>query len=199
MVQDPLGVEAGSMLPEDLSLQKWVLPIEPVVFDESSYVPVRDLVNLDVYTEYRFEHEKEEEDFSELFYRGDLRPAGWLRFKVDGRWDWYKSEFERANTRMELVLPDVRTSVEHRYWRDNRNQIASGIVLFPNYPWSVGSSWRFSFDDDIMEEQSYFVARKTGCLGMSLGYIGRGDDWDWVFQIWLMAFPKSYAQSEVSY
>jgi hypothetical protein len=50
-----------------------------------------------------------------------------------------------------------------------------------------------------MEEQTYFLAHRTECLGYKVGYTGRGDDWDVWLQIWLIALPEASIQGFASY
>ena len=61
----------------------------------------------------------------------------------------------------------------------------------PELRWSLGTYWRYDADNSHLEEQGYYIRRKTDCLGVTLGYEGRGSDWDFWFQIFLTAMPDS--------
>jgi len=159
---------------------------------------VWDLLDLDLYTYYRIEKEPEENDFSDLYLDAEVRPAPWMRLDFDGRYDMYESEARTFNAQLAFLAPDDSSlAFDYRYRKD----ISEGVVerslgsveinLFPSCKWSLGSYWRYEIEDGHLEEQSYFIERTFECLGLGVGYTGRGDDYTWWVNLWLLAFPEA--------
>jgi lipopolysaccharide assembly outer membrane protein LptD (OstA) len=161
---------------------------------------IRDLVDLNTYTTYRVDPDEDEEDFGNFVYDGELRLVDWMKIDFDGEYDWYESQVPEFNTQVAFVAPDESTvGIEYRYRRDRRDVVAAETYLFPNFRWSLGSYWRYDLENSRMEEQAYFVEHRDGCVGWSLGYEGRGDDWDAMFRIWLVAMPSATFGAEGHY
>lgn len=152
-----------------------------------------DLVDLDVSTSYLIDQDDPDgEDFTPLDFDCELNPSTWLDIEFDGEYDWDVSEVTEFNSEIELSSRDESSlSLEYRYRKDRRDQIASNLRLFPESKWSLGTYARYDLEDKKLEEQAYYVTRRTDCLGVSLGYSGRGDDWDVWLQLWLIALPDA--------
>lgn len=157
-----------------------------------------DLVDANIYTTYRIEKEDEEEDFSDIFFDTELRLVSWLPVDFDGAYDSYDGSLRTFNTQASLLTTDESSlGLEYRYRRDDQNMIALEALLFPNARWSFKAYGRWDTEEDGLQEHSYFVQRKSRCLGYGLGFrhvLGDEEDKDdyqvWL-QLWLLAFPES--------
>jgi LPS-assembly protein len=157
-----------------------------------------DIVDLNVYTYYRIEKDEEDEDFSNVFFDGELRLSRKMPIDFDGDYDPYEGEFRTFNTQVAYLLDDASTiGLEYRYRVDDQNLIALETVLFPNARWSFQAYGRWDTEADGLQEHSYYVQRRSACLGYGLGFrqiVGDEDEKDdnqvW-FQFWLLAFPES--------
>jgi len=153
---------------------------------------IHDLVDADISALYRIETEGDEDSLGPLDFNVELQPVKWISADVDGRYDLGESELSRVNlsaTAKEAWLGDV--TLEYDYRKDRRNLAGLGINLLPEARWSLSTYWRYEFDDQRLEEQSYYLQHKTECLGLGIGYEGRGDEWTIWARIWLLAFPES--------
>jgi len=65
------------------------------------------------------------------------------------------------------------------------------LTLFPNRAWSFNAYGRYSLENSIVEEQSYFVEHKGRCVGWGVGFKKIDEDLQVWFRFWLTAFPKS--------
>ncbi len=154
---------------------------------------IHDLLDMDVYTYYRIEKEVNQEDFSDVTFKGRLRLVDMWKLDFDGDFDPYESEFKSFNTQLGIFFPeDTRLTLEYRYQKDRRDQVAGELVLYPDRNWSFSIYERYSFEEGQLEEQSYFLQRKSQCVGYGLGFRKLGeDDIQFWLQLWLLAFPKT--------
>ncbi len=159
---------------------------------------VHDLMDFNLFTTYRFDPEPTEEDFSDVFFDNELRIWDQFPIDFDGGFDTYESEFRTFNSEISYLFDDQSSiSLEYRYQRapsdieDDRNQIASEIVLFPNLRWSLQLYHRVDIETSELEEQEYFLQRKTDCLGYGIGYRQTEDDYQVWVRLFLLAFPDS--------
>ncbi|HMO03236.1 MAG TPA: LPS assembly protein LptD [Kiritimatiellia bacterium] len=149
-----------------------------------------DLIDLNVYTFYRVEKEDDEEDFSEIFWDADMSLVPWLLIEFDGSYDPYESEVETFSTQVSYLMDDLsRVGLEYRYRLDQQSLGGLVIDLFPQDRWSFNSSFRMDFEEDELEEQSYFIRRTGQCIGWGLGFRQVDDDEQVWLQLWLTAFP----------
>jgi LPS-assembly protein len=153
---------------------------------------IHDLVDADVWSTYRIEKEGEEEDFSEIGFDVNTALGERWRADFDGSYDPYESELTRFNTQWAVfTADDTRLSLEYRYQKDRRDQVAGELTLFPNRRWSFTTYGRYSFENSELEEHSYFVQHKGRCVGTGLGVRQVNEDFQVWLQLWLIAFPKS--------
>lgn len=153
---------------------------------------VHDLVDADVWSTYRIEKDKDEEDFSDIFYDVELRLADWWMVDIDGSYDQYEGNLSELNTQLAFILPDTsRIGLEYRYKRDGREQVSGELALFPTARWSFNAYGRYSIERSQLDEQAYFVQHKNDCIGWGLGYKQVDEDEQYWFQLWLVAFPSS--------
>jgi lipopolysaccharide assembly outer membrane protein LptD (OstA) len=157
-----------------------------------------DLVNGTVFTDYRIEKHQGQNDFSDIFFDFDLRLARRLPIDFDGAFDAYEGEFSRFSLQTAFFADDMSVlSAEYNYARDDYQQAGAQLKLFPNNKWSFLTYARWDIDGDGLQEHSYFVQRRTPCLGYGIGFRqirkDKGEEDDntiWV-QLWLTAFPES--------
>ena len=152
---------------------------------------ITDLIFIDTYTDYYVEHERDENDFGPFVARLRSYPLKNTEIDMDAQYDWYTSEIVSYNG--QLIYTNISlggVNVDYHYTIDRRNQMAFQYDM-PDRRWAAGTELRYDFQDSAMQEQIYYVQRKTECLGIRCGYTGRGSDWEWWIQVWLLAFPES--------
>ena len=153
---------------------------------------IEDLIDADVSVLYRIETEKGQDSLGPLDFAVELSPVKWFFCDFDGRYDLNDSELDRLNLSATMKQAWVgNAGVEYVYRRDRRNLLGASVNLFPQAAWSLSTYWRYEFDDQRLEEQSYYIQHKTECLGLGIGYEGRGDEWTLWARIWLLAFPET--------
>jgi LPS-assembly protein len=153
---------------------------------------VHDLMDFDIYTTYRFEKQPLEEDFTDVFFDNELRIWDQFPIDFDGGYDTYESEFSTFNSQVSYMFDDLSSiSLEYRFRRDDTDQIASELVLFPNNKWSFQLYHRVDLDENQLDEQEYFVQRKSDCMGYGVGYRQTDDDYQVWVRLFLLAFPES--------
>ncbi len=158
-----------------------------------------DFVNANVFTDYRIEKDEDEKDFSDLFFKVELRLSQHLPIDFEGAYDMYESEFSRFSVQAALLANDESAlSVDYNYARDSYNQAGVELKLFPNASWSFVTYARWDMEGEGLQEHSYYVQRQSRCLGYGIGFRqivkdeeeGKDENIVWV-QLWLMAFPDS--------
>jgi hypothetical protein len=163
---------------------------------------VANLLNLNVYLDYRFsaDEDKGEENVGPLCFDAESYPLEDLKIKLDGSYGTHGEGFSNFNAYVTYKAFDMsKFGVEYRYRQDVNDLYTISLDLFPEETWSVGSYWRYQVYGAVMEEQSYYIGHRSECLGTRIGYTGRGDDWDIWFQIWLVALPDSQVGTGISY
>ncbi len=156
---------------------------------------VHDMIDLDTFTIFRIEPERDERDFANLFFDARLRLADWVRINFDGEYDWYETEIARFNTQMAFIREDRSTlALEYRFDRDRRQLLMGELSLFPEQKWSFHMHWRYDIDENDLEEHSYMVERRFNCTGVGIGIRERDDEVRVFGQVWLLAFPGSELQ-----
>lgn len=154
---------------------------------------VHDLVDLNVWSTYYVEKpEDTDNDFSDIFFKTQLRLMDWLPIDFKGAYDEYENNLDEFDTQVAVIWPDqTRLALDYRYGFDSYDQLASELTLFPNNRWSFNAYGRYSFEESLLEEQSYFVEHKGRCVGWGVGFKEIDEDWQAWFRVWLTAFPKS--------
>jgi len=158
---------------------------------------VHDFIDLNTYTIFRIDPEKDENDFDDFFFDARVRLTDWMRIDFDGAYDWYENEIRLFNSQLAFIAQDKSSiAIEYRYNRDRRQTVQSEIVLFPGAKWSYTAYWRYDLDNSDLEEQTYLVQRRFDCTMLGIGVRGRmeedGDtEWRAWAQVSLLAFPES--------
>lgn len=156
---------------------------------------IRDLANVNLWVDYRIKPQEDEEDIGPINWDADVYPADWCTLSTKGSYDTYESVVPEMDTRLTLnPSDDASLFLEHYYQNDERNLYAASISLYPNRKWSARGYWRYEGQTGELEEQSYFISRKSSCVGYGLGYKDRNDDWQVWLRIWVLAFPGSTVQ-----
>ncbi|HNS81614.1 MAG TPA: hypothetical protein PKM67_09180, partial [Kiritimatiellia bacterium] len=136
----------------------------------------------------------DEDSVRAAYFDAEFDPVEWFSLAADGQIAVSDTVLNQVNTRAKFTSEsafDSSLAIEYRHIEDRRNQVAAIIDLVPELRWSLGTYVRYDLDNSHMEEQGYFIRRKSDCLGLTFGYEGRGNDWDFWFQIWLTAMPES--------
>lgn len=163
---------------------------------------VHDLIYADVFTTLYLDPDEDEQTLGDLGFKTELRPWSWLSWDFDGSFDTRQNELQAFGTQVQVENEDIFTvGLDYRYKRDKRQAAAADVVVFPEAPWSARVYARMDLDASHVEEHSYYLLRRTRCLGIGLGLrvrpdqTGENDDnytiW---FRIWPLAFPQ-YASS----
>ena len=153
---------------------------------------IHNLLDLDIYTTYHLDPEPTEDDFSNIYFDAKIRAYDWLPVDFDGSVDTEGDGLETFNIRFHyLTIEDTRLSVEHRYRKDAQNLLAGELMLFPNRKWSFKAYGRYEFENDDLQEHSYFVQRRFECVGLGVGFKQIENDSQVWFKFWLLALPDS--------
>lgn len=154
---------------------------------------VHDLVDFNIWSTYYVEKPQGvSNDFSDIFFKTELRLIDWLPVDFKGSYDQFGGKIDTFDTQVSVVWPDqTRLAIDYRYADNSYDQFASELTLFPNRIWSLNAYGRYSFETDQVEEQSYFVEHKGRCVGWGVGFKEIDDDFQVWFRFWLTAFPKS--------
>lgn len=156
-----------------------------------------DLLFADVFTTLRLDPAADEETLGDIGFKSELRLLSWFSWDFDGAYDPQNSELRTFNTQAQVGMEDVYSfGLDYRYAVDSRNQVAGDFTLFPEQPWSARIYARMDIEESQLEEHSYYLIRRTRCLGIGLGLRIRPEDGPdgednytvW-FRIWPLALP----------
>ena len=154
---------------------------------------VHDLMDLNVWSTYYVEQpDGVTEDFSDIYFKNQLRLADWLPIDFKGAYNQYEGRVDEFDTQVAVIWPDqTRLALDYRYAFDSYDQLASELTLFPNRRWSFSAYERYSFESSLLEEQSYFIQHTGRCVGWGIGVKEIDEDIQVWLRVWLTAFPKS--------
>lgn len=160
-----------------------------------------DLVDLDLFSTYRFAPEGDDDGLGDLGFDGEFRPADPVSIDFDGTYDREEAEIRQFNTRIGLLLgADWQLGGEYRYTVDESSLVAASLRFEPNTRWSFEAYGRYEMEDSRLEEHAYEVQRTLDCLAFVLGVnhtpsytqsdgTEREDEWLARVEVWLTAFP----------
>ena len=159
-----------------------------------------DLAFVDVFTTLLMDPEANEETLGDIGFNTELRPYSWLSWDFDGAYDTTNSSLRTFNTQVGVISEDILSlDVEYRYARDRRQQVAGDVTVFPEQKWSARVYARMDIEASTLEEHSYYLVRRTHCLGIGIGVRIRPeegpdgkDDYSLWLKIWPLAFPSMY-------
>ena len=159
----------------------------------------QDIVDANVFTTYYIDQpDPNGNEFGDIGFDVELRLAEHFPIDFDGSYDTYDGSLRTFNAQVGYLMSDASSlGVEYRYRRDKSQLLSGELVLFPHDTWSFQIYGRYDADASRLEEHSYYVSRKTSCVGYGVGleiqpgYDGETDDYQAWFRIWLLAFPNS--------
>lgn len=165
---------------------------------------IDDVVNWAVFTDWRLQPNATNATFSDVFSDLDFKPASWLTFTSETRYDINHTAWRLADHRMVVQPQDFWSlSVGHRYFRPDAsfgtnlpNNVITGSIYFRlNENWGLRASQHFEARDGTLEEQFYSLYHDfrswTGALTCRFrdNRTGR-DDFTIGFTFSLKAFPR---------
>ncbi len=161
-----------------------------------------DAADVDLFTTLKLNAEGDEPMLDLISLNSEFRPASWMLLEIDGSYSLEESVLSRLNSRFSLVQKDLwRIGVEHRYRDSESNLLAADATFYPNQKWAFNVFGRYEFEGSRLEEQGGYVQRKLDCLGIRLGASvlpgytradgsEREDEYRFMLEIWLTAFPE---------
>jgi LPS-assembly protein len=175
---------------------------------------VTDLVNWDVYTDWRLKPRSDQTTFADLYSDLVVKPRSWLTLGSITRYDIANQQLRMSLTTLTLQpFEDWRWNLSHLYLRDDlsgtatalgygNNLIASDLVYRVNENWGLGASHYFNELTGVLQQQRYSIFRDmrswTAALSFQLLDNGGGSrDFSVAFTFSLKAFPKTNRGAEV--
>ncbi len=163
---------------------------------------VENLINWDLYTDWRINPRRHQSTFSDLYSDLDFRPRSWMVLNSETRYDVLDGDIREANHRVTLVPNNVWSfAVGHRFLDDpafgrrGHNLIYDSFYYRFNENWSWHMAHWFEARDGHMEEQSYSIYRDlrswTAALTLRMRDVRSGpDDFSIGVTFSLKAFPR---------
>jgi len=168
---------------------------------------VENLVNWDVYSDWRLNPNSEQNTFSDVYSDLLLRPRSWISLESQTGYNIEDGQFDQSFHTLTLRPNDVwQWSVSHFYLRNNyssspdawgigNNVISSTIFYRLNENWAVRSTQHFEARNGRMEEQFYTLYRDfrswTGALTFRVREQDNGsEDYTVAFTFSLKARPR---------
>lgn len=173
---------------------------------------VENLLNWDVYTDWRLDPRGDQDTFADLFSDLDVRPRSWLTLTSEIRWDVEGGRFRIANHWLTLTPGEEWSwSFGHRYLREEQqlgfeeghNLLISTFYYRLNENWVIRLGHHYEIEDHTMEEQQYTVYRDFRSWTGALTFRVRDDrdgplDFGVAFTFQLKAFPRFKADQDRS-
>ena len=174
--------------------QKWQEKRESGAFD---------LVDLEISSILNI-HQAEGQDVLEyVYWDGEIRPVDGWAIDFDGSWYLQDNVLDTFNMWLIYNGSDtVNTRLEHRYRRDDSNVLFGDVTLFPKDRWSFNAYARQEFEESRLEEIGGYVQHIFTCVGLRVGSnfqpgytrtdgTEQKDDYRFLVEFWLTAFPKN--------
>ena len=165
---------------------------------------VDNLLDWDLYGDWRIQREAGQEVFSDFFSDLDLKPRSWLTLTSELRIDVESPELRLAN-HMVTLSPNTTWSwmFGHRYLRQSpelgfdpgHDLLLSSLYYRLNENWGVRFSHHYELNDRVLQEQYYTIYRDfrswTGALTFRIRDNQTGTlDYSVGFTFQLKAFPR---------
>ena len=153
---------------------------------------IANVLDADVYTAYRFEHDDDENGFGLLGAKMNLSLTDHFSVHSDLEYDWHDGSFEDFNARAQLTTTDFSEySVGYRYLDGVRSLYTAKALLFPNDDWSYEFTVRYDSDGSQWGDRELMVNRRFDCVGVGVGFqCDQDDDIALWLQLWLTAFDR---------
>ena len=169
---------------------------------------VTDLVNWDVYTDWRLRPRSDQTTFADLYSDLVLKPRAWLTLGSITRYDIADQQWRMSLTTLTIQPKDNwKWSLSHLYLRDDlsgaktslgygNNIITSDLMYRVTENWGVGASHYFNALTGRLQEQRYSIYRDlrswTAALTFQLRDASSGaEDFTVAFTFSLKAFPRA--------
>ena len=174
---------------------------------------VVDVVNWDVYTDWRLKHSSDQTTFADLYSDLVLKPRSWLTLGSITRYDIAEQQWRMSLTTLSLQpVESLRFNLSHLYLRDDlsgtptalgygNNVLYTDVIYRLNENWGVAASHYFNILTGKMQQQRYSIYRDlrswTAALSFQLQDNGSGgQDFTVAFTFSLKAFPHDNRGSE---
>ena len=165
------------------------------------------LVNWDVYTDWRLKPQDQQTTFSDLFSDLVLKPRSWLTIESLLRYDMQHGQFTMALDTLTIHPNDIWSWSLGQYflqdnfdavpggWGQGNNLFASTIFYRLNDNWGFRAAHRFNARSGLLEEQGYTIYRDLRSWTAALTFRYRKsdtgpDDFGVAFTFSLKAFPR---------
>jgi lipopolysaccharide assembly outer membrane protein LptD (OstA) len=160
------------------------------------------VVDVDVFARFRLGDDREDLPDVEWHLDSEFKPTSWLRIDADSIFDAESSELTRVDigALMRRHGP-MEMSAEYRYRNDDSSLLGGKLTWYFNDEWHLRVYGRYEFEDSRIEEGWAYVQRDFDCLAVKSG-VGlipaytesdgtrRDDDWRFIIEFWLKAFPN---------
>lgn len=165
---------------------------------------VDDLLDWDLYGDWRVDRQPGEDQFSDFFSDLDLKPRSWLTLTSELRVDVESPSLRLANHMITISPHNVWSwQFGHRYLRESpqlgfdpgHDLLLSSLYYRLNENWGLRFSHHYELSDAVMEEQYYTLYRDfrswTGALTFRIRDDRSGSlDYSVGFTFQLKAFPR---------
>mgnify|MGYP000847430581 CR=1 FL=1 len=153
-----------------------------------------DLIDFFVYTDWRVDPEKEENEFSDIYFDNELRPSD--RIWMDNDWAVTSDdgEIRYFNTYLRYILNRVNFSAGHRYRMDQNNLFSTEVNWAVTHKWGLRAYHRYEADDGELEEQEYTIYRDLHCWDGWFSVRERDGD----ITLWLVMSLKAFPTVPIS-
>jgi lipopolysaccharide assembly outer membrane protein LptD (OstA) len=166
------------------------------------------LVDWDVYTDWRLQPNAQQTTFSDLYSDLTLNPRTWLSLQSQTRYDIQHGDLRMSVTTLTL-RPGKTWSWTHGqvYLRDDfspsptalgpgENVFTSSFLYRLNENWGLRASHYFDASTGTLREQDYAIVRDLRSWTAALTFLVRNNpgtpqDFTVAFTLWLKAYPKS--------
>jgi LPS-assembly protein len=172
---------------------------------------VENIVDWELFTDYRITRRTGQSSFSDLFSELDLRPFSWLALSSELRYSISDAALNESYHRV-AITPNATWSaaLAHRYLREDpafgpnsgHNLFATTLYYRFNENWGVRMSHHYEARDGTLEEQYYTLYRDfrswTGALTFRIrDNRDRPSDFTVAFTFNLKAFPRFDLRDDV--
>jgi hypothetical protein len=154
------------------------------------------LIDLTGWTDWRFEKDNGQTDFSDFFGTVELRPWQWLALDGFTRYGLNDGELHEVNTAARLIDADRWSlGIGTRYLRNDSNLVSGSLVYRLTRHWVAQLYERFDMQDGTWEEQEYVLRQETHDWFINYGFRYRServrsDEMTVFFSVTLKAFPN---------